>query len=160
MPSESKIKVGNLAPAFSLTNQKGDKISLKNFRGSHNVIVYFYPKAMTPGCTVQAQGIRDGKRQLAKYDAVVLGISPDSPERLAKFEEKEKLNFHLLADEDRAVAEKFGVWAKKKNYGKEYMGIVRTTFVIGKDGRLHHVLDKVKTKSHLEDLLPVLAELS
>lgn len=155
----NELIVGRMAPAFTLVNHQGEKVSLKDFRGEKNVVVYFYPKAMTPGCTVQAQGIRDCKRQFSSKKAVVLGISPDAPSRLEKFREKEGLNFDLLSDEDHAVAEKYGVWAKKKNYGKEYMGIVRTTFVVGKDGKIKHIMDKVKTKSHHDDVLAVLAEL-
>lgn len=153
------LKLGNMAPTFTLLNQAGEKVSLKDFRGKANVVVYFYPKAMTPGCTVQACGLRDSKKQLAKLDTVALGLSPDSVKRLAKFEEKEKLNFDLLADEDHAVADKYGVWALKKFMGREYMGIVRTTFIVDKKGRLVHVLDKFKTKTHHDDVLALLKEL-
>lgn len=155
----STLKLGNMAPAFSLLNQAGEKVSLKDFRGSANVVLYFYPKAMTPGCTVQACGLRDSRKQLAKLDAVALGLSPDPVKRLAKFEEKEGLNFDLLADEDHAVADKYGVWALKKFMGREYMGIVRTTFIIDKNGRLVHIMDKVKTKTHHDDVLELLREL-
>jgi len=148
-----------MAPTFTLLNQAGEKISLKEFRGNSNVVLYFYPKAMTPGCTVQACGLRDSKKQLAKLDAVTLGLSPDPVKRLAKFEEKEGLNFDLLADEDHAIADKYGVWDLKKFMGREYMGIVRTTFIIDKQGRLAHILDKVKTKSHHEQVLELLKEL-
>lgn len=153
------LKLGNMAPTFTLLNQAGEKVSLKDFRGKANVVVYFYPKAMTPGCTVQACGLRDSKKQLAKLDTVALGLSPDPVQRLAKFEEKEKLNFDLLADEDHAVADKYGVWALKKFMGREYMGIVRTTFIVDKTGRLVHVLDKFKTKTHHDDVLALLKEL-
>lgn len=156
----STLKLGNMAPAFTLLNQAGEKVSLKDFRGSANVVLYFYPKAMTPGCTVQACGLRDSKKQLAKLDTVALGLSPDPVKRLAKFEEKESLNFDLLADEDHAVADKYGVWDLKKFMGREYMGIVRTTFIIDKDGRLVHIMDKVKTKSHHDDVLDLLKELT
>jgi len=153
------LKLGNMAPTFTLLNQAGEKISLKEFRGNSNVVLYFYPKAMTPGCTVQACGLRDAKKQLAKLDAVTLGLSPDPVKRLAKFEEKESLNFDLLADEDHAIADKYGVWDLKKFMGREYMGIVRTTFIIDKQGRLAHILDKVKTKSHHEQVLELLKDL-
>ena len=156
----STLKLGNMAPAFTLLNQAGEKVSLKDFRGSANVVLYFYPKAMTPGCTVQACSLRDSKKQLAKLDAVALGLSPDPVKRLEKFEEKESLNFDLLADEDHAVADKYGVWDLKKFMGREYMGIVRTTFIIDKDGRLVHIMDKVKTKSHHDDVLDLLKELT
>jgi peroxiredoxin Q/BCP len=115
---------------------------------------------MTPGCTVQACGLRDSKKQLAKLDAIALGLSPDPVKRLAKFEEKQELNFDLLADEDHAVADKYGVWALKKFMGREYMGIVRTTFIIDKKGRLVHVMDKVKTKTHHDDVIEQLKLLS
>ena len=150
------IKAGNLAPVFTLLDQSGNKVSLKDFRGKSNVVVYFYPKAMTPGCKVQACGLRDSKAQLAKYDAVALGLSPDPVARLKKFEEKEDLNFTLLSDEDHAVADKYGIWGLKKFMGREFMGIIRTTFVIDKQGRFVHIMDKVKTKTHHDDVLTVL----
>ena len=108
------IKIGNLAPAFTLLDQLGNKVSLKDYKGKSNVILYFYPKAMTPGCTVQACGLRDSKKQLAKLDAVAIGISPDPYKRLAKFEDKYDLNFTLLSDEDHAIADKYGIWGLKK----------------------------------------------
>ena len=151
-------KIGNLAPAFQLPNQDGDKVSLKDFKGKKNILLYFYPKAMTPGCTTQACGLRDAQRKLANADTVVLGVSPDPVSRLQKFREKESLNFDLLADEDHKIAEKYGVWALKKNYGREYMGIVRTSFIIGKDGKLKHIMDKVKTKTHHDDALQWIKE--
>jgi len=150
------IKMGNKAPAFTLKDQSGNKVSLKDFKGEKNVVLYFYPKAMTPGCTVQACGLRDNKRELSRYDAVALGISPDPVERLKKFEDKHDLNFTLLADEDHAVAEKYGVWDLKKFMGKEFMGILRTTFIIDKEGRLAHIMDKVKTKTHHDDVVEIL----
>lgn len=146
-------KVGSVAPAFTLVNQKGEKVSLKDFKGEKNVVLYFYPKAMTPGCTVQACGIRDTKKKFSSAKTVVLGVSPDAPERLVKFIDKEGLNFDLLSDPDHKIADKYGAWGPKKFMGKEYDGILRTTFIIGKDGRLKHVMDKVKTKSHHDDVL-------
>ena len=146
-------KIGTLAPNFSLKNQEEEKISLKDFKGEKNVVLYFYPKAMTPGCTVQACGIRDNKRKFSSINTVVFGLSPDSPERLARFREKEGLNFDLLSDPDHKIAEKYGVWGKKKFMGREYDGILRTTFIIGTDGRLKHIMDKVKTKTHHDDVL-------
>lgn len=146
-------KVGNLAPAFSLLDQDGNKVALKDFKGKQNVVLYFYPKAMTPGCTTQACGIRDSKAALKKLDTVVLGISPDPVARLGKFLEKQNLNFTLLSDEDHAVAEKYGCWGLKKFMGREFMGILRTTFIIGKDGRLKHVMAKVNTKTHHDDVV-------
>lgn len=146
-------KIGNLAPAFTLKNQREEKVSLKDFRDKKNVVLYFYPKAQTPGCIVQACGIRDTRKDFDKLDTVVLGVSPDPVKRLVNFENKQSLNFDLLSDEDHAIAEKYGVWALKKFMGREFMGILRTTFIIGKDGRLKHVMDKVKTKTHHEDAL-------
>ena len=153
------LKLGNMAPVFTLLNQAEEKVSLKDFRGKSAVVLYFYPKAMTPGCTVQACGLRDSKKELAKLGAVALGISPDPVKRLAKFEEKESLNFDLLADEDHSVADKYGVWDLKKFMGREYMGIVRTTFIIDKTGRLVHIMDKFKTKTHHDDVLELLKDL-
>ncbi|QIB67094.1 thioredoxin-dependent thiol peroxidase [Kineobactrum salinum] len=152
-------KTGNLAPAFSLPDQDGNQVSLKQFRDQKNVVLYFYPKAMTPGCTVQACGIRDSKRALAKLDTVVLGVSPDPVARLGKFIDKHDLNFTLLSDEDHAVAEKYGAWGLKKFMGREFMGILRTSFIIGKDGRLKYVMGKVATKSHHDDVLALIKEL-
>jgi len=148
-------KIGNKAPAFSLPNQDGATVSLKDFAGTKTVVLYFYPKAMTPGCTTQACGVRDSKAKFAASDVVVLGVSPDKPAALLKFRDKEKLNFDLLSDVDHAIAEKYGVWGLKKFMGREYMGIHRITFVIGKDGRLKHVMDKVNTKSHHDDVLAI-----
>ena len=152
-------KIGNMAPAFTLPDQDGNKVSLKQFRGEKNVVLYFYPKAMTPGCTNQACGIRDSRKALEKLDTVVLGVSPDPVARLGKFIEKQDLNFTLLSDEDHAVADKYGAWGPKKFMGREFDGILRTTFIIGKDGRLKHVMEKVNTKTHNEDVLALIAEL-
>ncbi|MEH6570761.1 MAG: thioredoxin-dependent thiol peroxidase [Halioglobus sp.] len=152
-------KIGNIAPAFTLQDQSAEKVSLKQFRGNSNVVLYFYPKAMTPGCTVQACGIRDSKKELAKLDTVVLGVSPDPVARLGRFIEKQDLNFTLLSDEDHAITEKYGCWDLKKFMGREFMGVLRTTFIIGKDGRLKHVMNKVKTKSHHDDVISLIREL-
>lgn len=151
-------KIGNKAPAFSLQDQNGDKHSLKDYAGSI-VVLYFYPKAMTPGCTVQACGIRDSEKGLKKMGVKVLGVSTDPYPRLAKFAERDKLNFTLLSDEDHKIADKYGVWGLKKFMGREFMGILRTTFVIDKQGRLAHIMDKVKTKTHHDDVLEVLKSL-
>jgi len=151
-------KIGNLAPAFSTVDQNGNKVSLKDFRGKKNIVLYFYPKAMTPGCTVQACGIRDTRKQFDKLNTLVLGISPDAPDRLTRFIEKQNLNFDLLSDEDHSIAEKYGVWGLKKLAGREYMGVKRMTFIIGDDGRLKHIMEKVNTKKHHDDVLAVLRE--
>jgi peroxiredoxin Q/BCP len=152
-------KVGRVAPAFTLLDQEGKKVSLKEFKGKKNVVLYFYPKAMTPGCTVQACGIRDSKNALAKIDTVVLGVSPDPVAKLGRFIEKQDLNFTLLSDEDHAITEKYGAWDLKKFMGREFMGVLRTTFIIGKDGRIKHVMNKVKTKSHHDDVIALITEL-
>ncbi|MBM89248.1 MAG: thioredoxin-dependent thiol peroxidase [Gammaproteobacteria bacterium] len=153
------LKTGNIAPAFTLQDQNGNKISLKDFKGKKNIVLYFYPKAMTPGCTVQACGLRDGKTELGKFGAIALGISPDPVSRLKKFENKENLNFTLLSDEDLVVTNKYGVWGLKKFMGREFMGVIRSTFIIDKQGKLAHIMGKVKTKSHHHDVLEVLKSL-
>lgn len=152
-------KIGNMAPAFTLPDQDGNKVSLKQFKGKKNVVLYFYPKAMTPGCTTQACGIRDSRKALEKLDTVVLGVSPDPVARLGKFIEKQELNFTLLSDEDHALADKYGAWGPKKFMGREFDGVLRSTFIIGKDGRLKHVMEKVNTKTHHEDVLALIKEL-
>ena len=152
-------KVGNMAPAFTLPDQQGNEVRLRQFRGEKNVVLYFYPKAMTPGCTVQACGIRDSRESFERQDTVVLGVSPDPVARLGRFADKQDLNFTLLSDEDHAGAEKYGAWGLKKFMGREFMGVLRTTFIIGRDGRLRHVMEKVKTKNHHEEVLDLLREL-
>lgn len=152
-------KIGNMAPAFTLLDQDGNKVSLKDFKGKKNVVLYFYPKAMTPGCTTQACGIRDNKKAFEQRDTVVLGVSPDAVERLPRFIEKQSLNFTLLSDEDHAIADKYGCWGLKKFMGKEFMGLIRTTFIIGKNGRLLTIMDKFKTKTHHDDVLAELDKL-
>lgn len=146
-------KIGAKAPAFTLANQSGEKIKLSDFTGQSNVVLYFYPKALTPGCTTQACGIRDSKDAFSERDTVVLGVSPDPVDKLGKFIDKHDLNFDLLSDEDHSIAEKYGCWGLKKFMGKEFMGILRTTFIIGKDGKIKHVFGKVKTKTHHDDVL-------
>ena len=146
-------KIGNLAPNFKLPDQDDNLVELKSFKNQHPVVIFFYPKAMTPGCTTQACGIRDTRAELEKRGVKVFGISPDPVKRLPKFIEKHDLNFSLLSDEDHTVAEQYGCWGMKKFMGKEFMGLIRTTFIVGKDGKLVKVMDKFKTKSHHEDLL-------
>ena len=153
-------KIGNLAPAFTLPDQDGNKVSLKQFRDNKNVVLYFYPKAMTPGCTVQACGLRDSSKALAKKDTVVLGVSPDPVARLGKFIDKEQLNFTLLSDEDHAVAEKYGAWGEKNMYGKKTVGVIRSTVIVGKDGKVAKHWKKVaKAETHPEKVLEVLKTL-
>ena len=146
-------KVGTTAPQFTLLDQRGKEVSLADFNGKQNVVLYFYPKAMTPGCTVQACGIRDTYAEFKSIDTVVLGVSPDSVDPLVKFEDKQELNFTLLSDEDHAVTEQYGAWGLKKFMGREFMGVLRSTFVIDKQGTIAMVMDKVKTKTHHEEVL-------
>ena len=158
MTSLNLPKTGAPAPDFTTLNQRDEQVSLSDYHGK-KVILYFYPKAMTPGCTTQACGLRDSKTELDKRNTVVLGISPDAPKRLQKFIDKESLNFDLLSDEDHAIADQYGVWALKKFMGKEYEGIHRITFVIDEQGRLAAIMDKVKTKSHHDDVLAIIDSL-
>ena len=152
------LTVGDLAPQFSLQNQFDQTISLTDALKDGPVLVYFYPKASTPGCTVQAQGLRDSKTELANHKVTVLGLSPDPVAKLLKFNDKQELNFSLLSDEDHSVADAFGVWGEKKFMGKIYDGIHRLSFLIGQDGKVAHVFDKFKTKNHHEVVLSVIAE--
>jgi peroxiredoxin Q/BCP len=156
---KTMLEVGKMAPLFTLENQNADKIALKSFRGEKNVVLYFYPKAMTPGCTTQACGLRDFKKELAQFDAVAIGISPDAVEKLKRFEDKYDLNFDLVADLEHKIADKYEVWGLKKFMGKEYMGINRRTFIIGKDGKLKNIMMKFKTKTHHEDVIEILKTL-
>lgn len=145
-------EIGGDAPAFELRNQLGETVRLADYRGK-NVVLYFYPKALTPGCTVQACGIRDAREELKALNTVVFGVSPDPVEKLQKFVDKHDLNFDLLADEGHALADQYGVWGPKKFMGKEFMGLKRTTFIIGDEGKLIGVLDKFRTKTHHDDLV-------
>jgi thioredoxin-dependent peroxiredoxin len=149
--------IGNPAPDFSLPDQHGNIHHLKDYLGQV-VVVYFYPKAMTPGCTVQACGLRDSQQALQAAGIKVFGISTDPVARLAKFEEKEKLNFTLLSDEEHVVAEQYGVWGLKKFMGREYMGLSRMTFIIDREGKLSHIMEKVNTGSHHDDVLGYVRE--
>jgi len=150
------LKAGDKAPEFTLPDQNGNNVSLKDLLKENRVLVYFYPKAMTPGCTVQAQNLRDQKDALAAKGVISVGISPDTPKRLAKFTERDELNFLLLADEDHKVAEDFGVWGLKKFMGREYDGIHRISFLINQDGTVDKVFDKFKTKEHHQVVLDAL----
>jgi peroxiredoxin Q/BCP len=141
------LKIGDLVPEFTLADQNGKLVSLKDFRGQ-NVVVYFYPRAMTPGCTVQACGLRDSFNTLKELDVVVLGISGDSPKKLKQFEEKKELNFILLSDEDHKVTRGYHSWGLKKFMGREFEGILRQSFFIDQDGLIVNILHKVDTGSH------------
>lgn len=149
----SHPEVNKPAPGFSLVNQRGETISLDAYKGRKNVVLYFYPKASTPGCTTQACGIRDSVEIFSSLDTVVLGVSPDPVSRLNKFRDKYVLNFDLLSDEDHEVASRYGAWGPKKFMGKEYDGILRSTFIIDKEGVLRNILSKVNTKTHDQDVI-------
>jgi thioredoxin-dependent peroxiredoxin len=151
------IEPGSQAPDFELPDQDGRAVKLSDFRGQP-VVVYFYPKADTPGCTTQACGVRDHQADYARAGAVVLGISPDSVAKVKKFHEKQGLNFCLLADEGHAVADSYGVWVKKSMYGRTYFGNERTTFIVDPDGRVAQVLSKVKLAEHDAQVLAALEE--
>ncbi len=141
----AQLSVGDRAPAFTLVDQHGEKVKLSDYKG-RKVIVYFYPKADTPGCTTQSCALRDHRKDLAKLGAEVVGISPDAPAKQLKFDEKYGLGFPLLADEEHTVAEKYGVWGEKVNYGRKYMGIIRSAFVVDEKGKLAGVFYKVSPK--------------
>ena len=149
------VEEGNPAPDFSLTSDAGETISLASLRGKP-VVLYFYPKDDTPGCTTQACGIRDAWGAFEQSGAVVLGVSPDSESSHVKFKQKYDLPFTLLADPDHATAEAYGVWVEKSMYGKKYMGIERSTFVIDANGTVAKVMRKAKPDSHAADVLAAL----
>ena len=151
------IEAGQVAPDFTLNNQDGTPVSLSEFKGK-KVLIYFYPRASTPGCTVQAKGLRDSNTELDALNVVVLGISPDTPIKLTNFIKKQDLNFTLLADEDHSVCEKYHVWQLKKFMGRESMGVVRTSFLIDESGKIEHVFNKFKTKDHHEVVLDYLKQ--
>ncbi len=150
------LSPGDRAPDFTLPDQEGNPVTLSAFKG-HNVVLYFYPKADTPGCTTQACGVRDHRADYESADAVVLGVSPDAPKKIAKFDAKYDLAFPLLGDEDHAVAEAYGVWVQKSMYGREYMGNERTTFVISPDQTITDIFRKVKPGEHDELVLAALS---
>jgi peroxiredoxin Q/BCP len=150
-----RLEAGKKAPAFTLLDQDGQKVKLSDFKG-RKVLVYFYPKADTPGCTTQSCGLRDVAGEVG--DTVILGISPDKPEKQKKFDEKYSLGFPLLADEEHAVAEKFGVWGEKKNYGRVYMGIIRSAFLIDEAGKLQEVWYKISPKDTPTKLVKALQD--
>jgi peroxiredoxin Q/BCP len=153
------IAVGDKAPAFELADQDGRVVKLSDFSGQ-NVVLYFYPKADTPGCTIQACGIRDREADYASAGAAVLGVSPDEPAELRRFADKYGLGFTLLADTEHEVAEAYGVWVEKMTNGRAYWGNQRATFVIDADGIVRHVLPKVSPKTHDDEVLAALSELA
>ena len=151
------LKAGDKAPAFSLPSDTGESIALTDFKGKP-VVLYFYPKDDTTGCTVEACEFRDSWREVKRSGAVVLGVSPDSAVSHQKFKAKYSLPFPLLADQDHKVAEAYGAWGEKSMYGRKYRGILRTTFLIGKDGKITRVFEKVKPKGHAAEVLAALNE--
>ena len=154
---EIPMNIHDKAPEFTLQDENGKEISLKNLRGK-TVVLYFYPRADTPGCTIEAQEFRDTYKKIQKTGVVLMGISPDTPKSQKKFQEKFSLPFTLLADADKKVADAFGVLKEKNMYGKKVMGIVRTTFIIGPDGKIQHIFPKVKVEGHAEEVLAYLKE--
>ena len=150
------LEEGSEAPDFALPDQNGETVTLSDLRG-RTVVLYFYPRADTPGCTVQACGVRDHAADYEAARATVIGVSPDPQNAVARFAEKHALRFPLLADEDHAVAEGYGVWGEKHMYGKTYWGASRSTFIIGPDGRIAKVLAKVSPKTHDVEVLAALS---
>jgi len=157
--SETMPAIGKKAPAFTLPAIPEGKVRLSQFQGEKNVVLYFYPRDNTPGCTQEACDFRDNLARFNKGDTIVLGISTDSVASHEKFAAKYELPFPLLSDEDHKVCEKYGVWVEKKNYGKTYMGIQRATFLIDKQGKVAAVWPKVKVKGHVDEVAEALAEL-
>jgi thioredoxin-dependent peroxiredoxin len=153
------VAEGDKAPGFTLPDQNGEKVKLSDLKGE-TVVLYFYPRADTPGCTTQACGVRERRADYAKAGARVIGISPDEVGAIDKFAGKHGLDFTLLADADHAVAEKYGTWIEKSMYGKKHMGVQRSTFIIGPDGKIAKVFPKVSPKTHDAVVLKALAELA
>ena len=152
-----KLNIGDPAPPFNLPSNMGENISLKKFKGDKNVVLYFYPKDDTPGCTVEACGFRDAHKAVEKLDTVILGVSPDGVPSHQKFIKKFNLPFILLSDEEKKTCQDYGVWQEKSMYGRKYMGVARTTFIIGKDGRIEKIYEKVKPEGHTEEVLEYLS---
>jgi len=153
------IEIGQQAPDFTLPDQDGNPVALSEFRGSP-VVLYFYPKADTPGCTTQARGVRDRRADYEAAGAIVLGVSPDPVKAVKRFADKQSLDFRLLADADHAICELYGVWAEKSNYGRTYWGALRATFVIDEEGVVRHVIPKVSPKTHDDQVLALLGEMA
>jgi thioredoxin-dependent peroxiredoxin len=149
------LKVGQKAPDFTVLNDEGEKVKLSDYKGK-KVVLYFYPKDDTPGCTKEACAFRDGISQIKAHGAIVLGVSVDSVESHNKFKDKFDLNFPLLADTDKKMVEAYGTWKEKSMYGKKYMGIERTTFIIDEHGKISHIFPKVKVDEHYEEVLDAL----
>jgi len=151
-------ETGKAAPAFTLVDQRGQKVKLSDLKGTR-VVLYFYPRADTPGCTTQACSLRDASAELKKLEAVVVGVSPDAPEALQKFDDKHGLGFTLVSDPDHEVADKYGAWGEKSMYGKKYMGVVRSAFVIDERGKLAAAFPKISPKDTVPKVRAALAEL-
>ncbi len=152
------LSAGQKAPGFSLKDQSGKTVKLSDFKG-RKVLLYFYPKADTPGCTTQSCAVRDARQDLKKLSVDVLGLSPDEPEAQKKFDEKFSLGFPLLADTEHAAAEAYGVWGEKQNYGKTYMGIIRSSFLVDEEGKVLRAWYKVKPEDTVPDARAALEEL-
>lgn len=146
------LKVGDMAPDFTLTADNGEKVSLKDYRGKE-IVLYFYPKDMTSGCTAEACDFRDNIKKIEKKNAVVIGVSADDTKSHVKFKEKYNLPFTLVSDESKKILYDYGVWQEKSMYGRKYMGIVRTTFVIDEKGKIEKIYEKVKVPGHVEEIL-------
>ncbi|MGL5291219.1 MAG: thioredoxin-dependent thiol peroxidase [Vibrionaceae bacterium] len=153
------LSKGATAPDFNLPDQYGRLCSLAQFRGQNKVLLYFYPRASTPGCTTQACGLRDNLAEFSQYNTVVLGISPDPSARLAKFNDSKSLNFTLLSDIEHKIADAYGAWGDKTFLGKHYDGIHRISYLIDEQGKIIHVFDKFTTKNHHQTVLDFLASL-
>lgn len=148
----AKLNVGDMAPDFTGLTQEGKTLTLADLKGSRTVL-YFYPKDNTSGCTLEAKSLRDGKAELAERGYRIIGVSPDSERSHQNFCAKHDLNFTLLADTDHSICEAFGVWAEKSMYGRKYMGVVRTTFLLDEEGRITHIFNKVKTAEHYQQIV-------
>lgn len=146
------LKVGDKAPEFKLIADNGESVSLKHYRGK-KIVLYFYPKDMTSGCTTEACDLRDNIKKLDKKNAVVIGVSPDDTKSHLKFKDKYDLPFTLLSDESKKMLEDYGVWQEKSMYGRKYMGVVRTTFIIDEKGKIEKIFEKVKVERHVDEIL-------
>lgn len=146
------LKVGDKAPDFSLVADNGEKVSLKDYKGK-KVVLYFYPKDMTSGCTQEACDFRDNIKRIEKKNAVVIGVSPDDTKSHNKFKDKYELPFTLLSDETKTMLKDYGVWQEKSMYGRKYMGVVRTTFIIDEKGKIEKIYEKVKVPGHIDEIL-------
>jgi len=154
------LKIGNKAPAINLPASNGKMVSLKDFEGNKHVVLYFYPKDDTPGCTVEACGFRDQIKPIKKQNAVVLGVSPDGVGKHKNFVGKFDLPFLLLSDEEKKACQDYGVWVEKNMYGRKYMGVARTTFIISKELKIEKIFEKVKPKEHTDEVLTFLESLN